>query len=154
MLIDEAYHHYAGTSSDYASFIERPADDGRLIVARTFSTIYGLAGLRVGYAVAAAPTARRLASGALADNVNAVAAKAAATALDDTEHVRLSVRRNDDDRQEFVNQANARMLRAIDSRTNFVLLGTGRPDAAIPVRPHRGWRPARLSAPPLPFEPS
>src|SRR5712692_1783961 len=44
VLIDEAYHHYAGTSSDYASFIDRPVDDKRLIVARSFSKIYGLAG--------------------------------------------------------------------------------------------------------------
>jgi histidinol-phosphate aminotransferase len=131
VLIDEAYHHYAGTSSDYASFIDHPVDDSRVIVARTFSKIYGLAGLRIGYAVAAVRMARRLASYALPEDVNVVAAKAASTALDDTEHVRLSVKRNDDDRQELFNQANARMLRAIDSRTNFVMLNTGRPAAEI-----------------------
>jgi hypothetical protein len=38
-------------------------------------------------------------------------------ALDDVDHVRTSVRRNADDRQEFFNQANARMLRTIDSQT-------------------------------------
>jgi histidinol-phosphate aminotransferase len=126
VLIDEAYHHYAGASSDYASFIDRPVEDSRVIVARSFSKIHGLAGLRVGYAVAAAPTARRLASSALAESVNIVAAQAASAALDDAGHVRLSVKRNDDDRQEFFNQANARMLRAIDSRTNFVMLNTER----------------------------
>ena len=72
-----------------------------------------LAGLRIGYAVAAVKMARRLASYALPEDVNVVGAKAASTALDDTEHVRLSVKRNDDDRQELFNQANARMLRAI-----------------------------------------
>ena len=53
VLIDEAYHHYVGESSEYASFIDRPVDDRRVIVTRSFSKIYGLAGLRVGYAVAA-----------------------------------------------------------------------------------------------------
>jgi histidinol-phosphate aminotransferase len=131
VLIDEAYHHYAGKSSDYASFIDRPVDDGRVIVARSFSAIYALAGMRVGYAIAAAPTARRLASQALAENVNAAAARAAVTALDDAEHVRLSVKRNDDDRQEFLNQANARMLPAIDSSANFVMLNTERAAAEV-----------------------
>src|SRR5206468_11478150 len=49
VLIDEAYHHYVGESSDYASFIDRPNDDGRVIVTRSFSKIHGLAGMRVGY---------------------------------------------------------------------------------------------------------
>src|SRR5439155_10442888 len=46
VLVDEAYHHYAGTSWAYASFIDRPVDDGRVIVTRTLSNVYGLAGLR------------------------------------------------------------------------------------------------------------
>ena len=46
-------------------------------------------------------------------------------------HVRTSANRNADDRQEFCNQANARMLRTIDSHANFVMLNTGRPAASI-----------------------
>ena len=69
----------------------------------------------------------------LSDGVSVVAARAAAAALDDTEHVRASVSRNTDDRQEFVNQATARMLRP-DSATNFVMLDTGR--AAVEVVEH------------------
>ena len=124
VLIDEAYHHYVGESSEYASFIDRPVDDSRVIVTRSFSKIYGLAGLRVGYAIAAGQTARVLAS-KMSDGVNVVAARAAAAALDDTEQVRTSVNRNTDDRQEFFNQATARMIRP-DSATNFVMLETGR----------------------------
>jgi len=127
VLIDEAYHHYVGASSDYASFIDRPIDDSRVIVARSFSKIYGLAGLRVGYAIATPQTARALASCRLSEAVNVVAARAAVTALDDAEHVRMSANRNADDRQEFLNQANARMLRAIDSQANFVMVNTERP---------------------------
>jgi histidinol-phosphate aminotransferase len=127
VLIDEAYHHYVGESADYASFIDRPVDDPRLIVTRTFSNVCGLAGARVGYAVAAPQTARLLTSGGLFGDVNAIAAAGAIAALDDEDHARLNVQRNADNRQEFFNQANARMLRPIDSQTNFVMLDTERP---------------------------
>ena len=130
VFIDEAYHHYVTPSSDYASFIDRPVDDDRVIVARSFSQVYGLAGLRIGYAVAAPATSHVL-SYRLPDEVNIVAAKAAITALGDTEHVAESVKRNADDRQEFFNQANARMVRGIDSHANFVMLNTGRPAVEV-----------------------
>jgi histidinol-phosphate aminotransferase len=131
VLIDEAYHHYLGNSSDYASFVDRPIDDHRVIVTRSFSKIFGLAGLRVGYGVAAPQTARLLASCRLAENVNVIAARAAVAALGDPAHVRLSAVRNADDRQEFFNQSHARMLKPIDSQTNFVMLNTGRPAVEI-----------------------
>ncbi len=131
VLIDEAYHHYVGPSADYASFLDRPLADPRVIVTRSFSKIYGLAGLRLGYAVAAPETARLLRLHLLPDNVNAVAAKAALIALRDGEHLRISLARNADDRQEFYNEANARMLRAIDSQTNFVMVNAGRPASHV-----------------------
>jgi histidinol-phosphate aminotransferase len=127
VVIDEAYHHYVGGSSDYASFIDRPINDPRIIVTRSFSTVHGLGGLRIGYAIASSDTAARLEAAGMSNNINAVAAISAVTALDDVDHVRTIVRRNADDRQEFANQANARMLRVVDSHANFVLLNTGRP---------------------------
>jgi len=131
VLIDEAYHHYVGQSSDYVSFIDRPVDDGRVIVARSFSKIYGLAGMRVGYVIAAPQVASLLASHRLPENVNVVAALAAIAALDDAEHVRTCARLNADDRQEFFNQASARMARTIDSHTNFVMVNTERPSVEV-----------------------
>jgi histidinol-phosphate aminotransferase len=124
VLIDEAYHHYVSRSADYASFIDRRLDDDRVIVMRTFSKMYGLAGLRIGYAVSAPRTACQLNSSRLSEPVNIVAAKAAVAALEDVNHVRECVQKNADDRQEFLDQANARMVRAIDSHTNFVMLNT------------------------------
>jgi histidinol-phosphate aminotransferase len=131
VLIDEAYHHYVEPSSGYRSFIDQPVDDGRVIVTRSFSKIHGLVGLRVGYAIATPSTASLLAAEALDGNVNAIAAVAAAAALDDVEYVRRSRSLNTDDRQEFLNQANARMLRAIDSHANFVMMGTEHPVGSI-----------------------
>jgi len=144
ILIDEAYHHYVTPSSDYASFIDRPVDDDRVIVARSFSQVYGLAGLRIGYAVAAPATAHVLESYRLPDEVNIVAAKAASSALGDTEHVVESVKRNADDRQEFFNQANARMVRGFDSHANFVMINTGR--RAVEVVEH--FRKNNIALPP------
>lgn len=131
VLIDEAYHEYIGPSSDYASFIDHPVDDKRVVVIRTFSKIYGLAGLRLGYAVSSEGVSLRLSSIRLERGVNIVAAMAAVAALDDPDFVRLSFRRNTDTRQEFYNQTNARMLRQIDSLTNFVFMKTGLPSSQV-----------------------
>ncbi len=127
VLIDEAYHEYVGPSSDYASFIDHPVDDKRVIVARTFSKIYGLAGLRLGYAVSSEEASLKLSALRLERGVNILAVLAAGAALDDPDYVQLSFRKNTDARQEFYNQTNIRMLRQIDSLTNFVFMKTGLP---------------------------
>jgi histidinol-phosphate aminotransferase len=127
VLIDEAYHHYVFASSDYASFLDDPLDDSRVMVTRTFSKIHGLAGMRIGYVVAPAKIARRLSTEHLRLGVSTVSLKAAAAALDDSEYVRMAAKRNANDRQEFLNQVNARMLRALESHTNFVMLNPLRP---------------------------
>ncbi len=69
VVIDEAYHHYAGQSGMYASFIDRPLHDERVIVARTFSKVYGLAGLRLGYAVAPQTIIQQMRKFATEDNI-------------------------------------------------------------------------------------
>lgn len=127
VLIDEAYHHFVSATGAYASFLDRPFNDSRVVVTRTFSKIYGLAGMRIGYVVAAPEVARRLSARRLTFGVSAVSARAAASALDDSAYVLMAARRNANDRQEFMNQANARMMRIIDSHTNFVMLNPGRP---------------------------
>ena len=127
VLIDEAYHHFASPSASYESFLDRPIGDPRVIVSRTFSKIYGLAGMRIGYAVATPEIARRFDAGFPRWSVSVVSALAASAALDDVDYVRQGIKRNDDDRQEFMNQVNGHMLRAIDSQTNFVMVNPMRP---------------------------
>jgi histidinol-phosphate aminotransferase len=131
VVIDEAYHHYAGGSGAYMSFIDRPSDNPRVIVTRTFSTAYGLAGARVGYAVASASSAEKMAREGLPFALNRAGMFAASAALADREHVDSCTNRNFNDRQEFMNQVNARMLRALDSHTNFICLNVMRPAAEI-----------------------
>lgn len=127
VLIDEAYHHFVGASSSYRSFLDHPVDDPRVFVARTFSKVYGLAGLRIGYSVSSLGAAKRLSASHLPFALSIVGLRAAIAALQDTAYVRMAVERNANDRQEFMNQVNARMLRAVDSHTNFVLLNPLRP---------------------------
>jgi histidinol-phosphate aminotransferase len=125
VVIDEAYHHYVDDASDYRSFIDSPVDDSRIIVTRTFSKIHGLFGMRVGFAIMSPETAAQLVADRPPIGVSVIAARAAVAALGDTEYVQASRTRNADERQEFFNQANARMRRWIDSQTNFVMLGVG-----------------------------
>ena len=131
VVIDEAYHQYAGGSGAYLSFIDRPSDNPRVIVTRTFSSAYGLAGARVGYAVASASSAEKMVREGLPFALNRAGTLAASAALADREHIETCTNRNFNDRQEFMNQVNARMLRALDSHTNFVCLNVMRPAAEI-----------------------
>jgi len=127
VLIDEAYHHYAGQSGMYASFIDHSLEDDRVIVTRTFSKVYGLAGLRLGYAVASSKTLQQMKKFVTDDNINAIATLVAAAAIEDTDAVNDFVQRNTNDRQEFFNQAMARAMKPIDSHANFVMMNTFHP---------------------------
>ena len=131
VLIDEAYHDYVLATSGYASFLDQPVDDPRVIVLRTFSKIYGLAGLRVGYAIASPQAVVKLSANRPQWSVSVAATRAAAAALEDSDYIRFSAKRNTDDRQEFYNRENAYMLGSIDSHTNFVMLRTGLPSAKV-----------------------
>ena len=127
VLIDEAYHHYAAQSGMYASFIDRPVDDARVIVCRTFSAVYGIAGLRVGYAVSSATVIEQIRKFITHDNVNAIATKAVSAALEDSDGVREAIERNANDRQEFFNSVLARAHKPMDSHTNFVIVNSFNP---------------------------
>ena len=122
VVVDEAHHNYVPRTLETLSFLDRRVDDDRVIVVRSFSNLYGLAGLRVGYTVTTRETAKRLEEHKLTHNITVVGARAALAALDDAGYVAERIRRNSDERQEFFNQVHARMLRVIDSQTNFVML--------------------------------
>jgi histidinol-phosphate aminotransferase len=126
VVIDEAYHHFAD-SNDYRSFLDQPARNPRVIVARTFSKVYGIAGIRLGYGIAAPELITRLARYRLQDNLNVVAATAGLAALDDSAGTTTAIRRNAEARNEFERQATARGLNPIPSFANFVMMDTGRP---------------------------
>src|SRR5437588_2876147 len=76
ILVDEAYYHYAD-SPDYESVIPMVKDYPNLIVARTFSKIYGMAGLRCGYCIAKQETIQRMRPHQTWDGVHIMAPAAA-----------------------------------------------------------------------------
>jgi histidinol-phosphate aminotransferase len=134
VVIDEAYHDYATKSAMYSSFLDHPVDDERVIVTRTFSKVYGLAGLRLGYAVATPKVIAEVRKFVTESSLNAIVAEVVDVALSDTDGIREFIRRNKDDRQEFFNAAGVRMLMPIDSQTNFVMMNIQHP--ADPVIEH------------------
>lgn len=127
ILIDEAYHHFALSSPDYVSFLDKPVHDERVIVARTFSKIFGLAGMRMGYAIAEPAMARRMEFFALPDNLNVVAAEVGSFALKDLDGLAAAIKRNAADRDAFQAEAKQRGVKFIPSYGNFVMIDTARP---------------------------
>jgi histidinol-phosphate aminotransferase len=127
VLVDEAYHDFVGIHPQYVSFLDRPMNDERLIVSRTFSKIYGLAGMRCGYGIAAKGTAREMHRFRLHDSLNILVMRCALASLDDVAAHQHAQQRNAADREEFMRQAGKRKLEPIPSSANFVMVKTNRP---------------------------
>ena len=93
ILVDEAYHEYVDDKS-YATAIPVALANPRVVVTRTFSKVFGMAGLRVGYAIGQPATLAKMQSWLLGSNVNQLALVAAAAAIADTKHIAVEQRRN------------------------------------------------------------
>jgi histidinol-phosphate aminotransferase len=126
ILVDEAYFHYADTS-DYDSMIPLIRDHPNLIVARTFSKVYGMAGLRCGYAVGQAETITQLRAHQSWDSVNIMAVAAASASLDDANQVANGRRLNQETRTFVTTQLEAMGYNSIPSQANFIMFDVKRP---------------------------
>lgn len=126
VVVDEAYFDYVGVA-DYPDASRWLDKYPNLIVTRTFSKAYGLAGLRVGYALSHPDVAGLLNRVRQPFNVNLVAQAAALAALDDDEHLAECVRRNHAGMQQLVDGFAKLELSYIESAGNFVCVDTGRP---------------------------
>lgn len=121
VLIDEAYHHYVEDRS-YASAISIALERPNVVVSRTFSKVYGMAGLRLGYAIARRDTIASLRRHRLANSVNALVAPAALAALDDGALVARERARNHEAR-EFTRGALAEAgYASLPSEANFIMV--------------------------------
>jgi histidinol-phosphate aminotransferase len=121
VLVDEAYHHYV-TSSDYESVIPLVATHPNLIVARTFSKIYAMAGLRAGYAIAQPEAIERLRAQQQFDAMNVVALAGARASLADTDHVLLARKRNSDTKAWLAGELQKNGYEMLPSEANFVMI--------------------------------
>lgn len=130
-VLDEAYFEYADPGAPNG--IKRLVAAGvPSIVLRTFSKAYGLAGLRVGYAVCSdAEVARVVAAAKTPFNVNAAAQAAALAALEDRAWMEASVARTRAERERVRGGLHALGLRVAPSQTNFLFFDGGRDSADL-----------------------
>ncbi len=135
IVVDEAYFDYAidpATGAvDYPNTLGWAARYPNLMVARTFSKSYGLAGLRVGYAVSHPQVADLMNRVRPPFNVNGVALAAAVAALDDEDHLQRSVKMNAEGLKQLVEGFKTMGLDYIPSVGNFISVNVGR--TAIPL---------------------
>ena len=130
ILVDEAYFHYAD-SPDYESVIALVKDHPNLIVSRTFSKIYGMAGLRCGYCVAQKETIDRLRKNQMWDSVNCMALAAATVSLDDLDHVPNGQRLNREAKTFVTSELDKMGYVQIPSQANFIMFDCKRPVAPL-----------------------
>ncbi len=122
---DEAYYDFI-TLPDYPSMVALVKQGKNVIVSKTFSKVYGLAGLRLGYLIARPDIAARLNHAAMA-STNTPAISAARKALEDTEFYRFSLARNEAAKRAIYQTLEGLDLPYVKSHTNFVFFRTGRP---------------------------
>jgi len=126
VIVDEAYFHFAD-SPDYESVIPLVKDYPNLLVARTFSKVYGMAGLRCGYCVAQKQTIDRMRARQMWDSVNIMALTAANASLDDPDHVTNRQRLNMEAKTFTVGELEKLGYPTIPSQANFIMIDCKRP---------------------------
>ncbi|HTU65503.1 MAG TPA: histidinol-phosphate transaminase [Steroidobacteraceae bacterium] len=124
VVLDEAYYEYAG-GLDIQNGIAWLADFPNLVVCRTFSKAYGLAGLRVGYAVSDPSVAAMLNRVRQAFNVSSVALAGATAALDDEAHVTAAVKVAVAERVRVAEKLRSLGTPVLPSAGNFLMLHAG-----------------------------
>ena len=126
VLIDEAYHDYV-TDPSYESAIPLALELPNVFVTRTFSKAYGMAGMRVGYAVGRAYTIRRLLTLKMPYNVSVFGVAAAIAAIGDQKHIDQERARNTEVRAFTIAALKEMSCKPADSQGNFLFADIGRP---------------------------
>jgi histidinol-phosphate aminotransferase len=133
VLIDEAYCDYVSDPS-FQTAIPVALSTPGVLVARTFSKAYGMAGVRIGYAIGDAATAKKMAAYKMPYNVNTFGVAAAVASLKDPAHIKEEAARNKAVR-EFTLKALADMgYTSTDSQTNFIFTDIGKTMTAAAFR--------------------
>jgi histidinol-phosphate aminotransferase len=126
ILIDEAYHDYV-TDPGYATAVPLALEHPNVVVSRTLSKAYGMAGMRVGYAVGQARAIEGFNRWAITFNQNSLAVAAAIAALEDPAHIEAERARNVEARGFATGFFRDRGYKVMDSQTNFLFVELGRP---------------------------
>jgi len=121
VLVDEAYHHYVETP-DYESVIPLVKQYPNLVVARTFSKIYGMAGLRCGYCVTQRANISRMRTHQVFDSVNIMALVAALASVKDADQVARGRKLNSEVKKSLCAELDAIGYKYIPSQANFMMI--------------------------------
>lgn len=133
VVVDEAYFDFAD-APDYASALRLADGYPNLVVTRTFSKAYALAGLRVGYAVADPGFVAVMERVRESFNVNALALAAAEAALSDEEHLAWCLQGNAAQREALAQALRDRDCKVTPSQTNFLLVEFGEDAGALEAK--------------------
>jgi histidinol-phosphate aminotransferase len=126
ILIDEAYHDYV-TDPSYQTAVPLAMSIPNVIVARTFSKAYGMAGMRIGYAVGTADNVKKLAMLKMPYNVSVFGIGAAIASINDPQHIADERARNTEVRAFTVNALKQMGAKPADSQGNFLFADIGMP---------------------------
>jgi histidinol-phosphate aminotransferase len=126
ILIDEAYHDYV-TDPSYQTAVPLAMSIPNVIVARTFSKAYGMAGMRIGYAVGTADNVKKLAMLKMPYNVSVFGIGAAIASINDPQHIADERTRNTEVRAFTVNALKQMGAKPADSQGNFLFADIGMP---------------------------
>jgi histidinol-phosphate aminotransferase len=126
VLIDEAYHDYV-TDPEYATAIPLAMSASNVFVARTFSKAYGMAGMRIGYAVGATDSVKPLARLKMPYNISVFGITAAIAALGDQPHIAAERARNTEVRAFTVKTFEDLGCKPTASQGNFIFVDIGQP---------------------------
>jgi len=124
VALDEAYLEFLDDAADLLSLVRSGARQN-LILLRTFSKIYGLAGLRIGYGIAAPELIAALEKIRQPFNANLLAQTAAIAALDDEAHLRRTLKNNASGLKFFIRAFRRLKLEYVPSFANFILVRVG-----------------------------
>jgi histidinol-phosphate aminotransferase len=126
ILIDEAYHEYV-TDASYESAIPLALATPNVFVVRTFSKAYGMAGMRIGWAIGQAATIKQVARYKMPYNVSVFGVSAALAALADPAHIDAERKRNTEVRGFTVKALDELGCKGTNSQCNFLFVNIGRP---------------------------
>jgi histidinol-phosphate aminotransferase len=133
ILLDEAYCDYA-TDPSFQTAIPLALTTPNVVVCRTFSKAYGMAGVRIGYAVGHVDSIRKMARYRMPYNVNTFGVAAAIASLKDPQHIKEESARNKGVR-DFTIKALADLgYHSTDSQTNFIFTDIGKTMTAAAFR--------------------
>jgi histidinol-phosphate aminotransferase len=148
VVFDEAYYEYV-ERDDFPQTLKYVHDGRAVITLRTFSKIYGLAGLRIGYGISAPDIIEVLNKVRQPFNVNLISQAAARASLKDKDHVTKSVNVNREGKKYLYEELGRLDLDYVPSEANFILVHLDRPGAEVMekllregviVRPMTGYK--------------